>query len=124
MTRILILILLGGSLLFSSCKKDDEITYYASNLSGESFNTITRENNVELIIRVKRRLGYADIQYIFNRYSFPGNNFISVWTKYSSGGTSTAENYNLEKIIWYKIENKEYQNGDVKKALYFEIEGL
>ncbi|GAB5556837.1 MAG: hypothetical protein SchgKO_10500 [Schleiferiaceae bacterium] len=107
-------------LLFTSCDKEDDDILFPTNATGEHFKSLVASNNVELIILVETRVGTSDNEEFYNGHSFPGNNYIRVWQEVGNSIYS-ERNYNLERVVWYHIEERDY-NGENTMALLMEIE--
>ncbi len=106
---------------FISCKEEEEIID-VTNTTGEFFKELSKNENVQIIRLYTTRSNASDEIIIFENYSFPGSNFLKVWR-----GVGTHEysrkNYNLDRVIWYDIDNIVHDAEEVKAlTIEFDVE--
>ena len=117
MTKLFTLVLLAFTLFITSCEKDDPIendSVDVSNLSGEFFENLTKNENIEYVVIIEIHEGAADYWRGYDSYSFPGNNFISVWNDYGSTIKYSEKGFNLDEMIWYKIDDYEIKGVEAR----------
>ena len=104
---------------FSACKNDDEVIA-PPNAKAEFFKRITDENQINKVMIYKSNPNAPTSISTRNYYDYPGNNFMRIGNLYD--GQFSGTSYNLDRVIWYQLDETKYANGDIDRTLKIEFD--
>lgn len=119
MKKLLCTLLISLLVGLSACQ--DDPLFDTTNSKGEFFMRITEDNSINVIkIYESVPSGPAKIS-TSSYYDFPGNNFMRIgWI--SDGGKFYGAIYNLERVIWYDLDDFKNSDGTIDNILRIEFD--